>query len=89
MSDLCIACNKVVGKRQHGVTCDVCDRKKKKEKKKKEKKERKKRKKKWPVNGYSIILVNRLKQYYSVTSPTHAHLPEWPIFINGPVLAGN
>ena len=25
MSDLCIACNKVVGKRQHGVTCDVCD----------------------------------------------------------------
>ena len=27
--------------------------------------------------------------YYSVTSPTHAHLPEWPIFINDPVLAGN
>ena len=26
MSGLCIACNKVVGKRQHGVTCDVCDR---------------------------------------------------------------
>ena len=26
MSNLCIACNKVVGKRQHGVTCDVCDR---------------------------------------------------------------
>ena len=25
MSDICIAC-KVVGKRQHGVTCDVCDR---------------------------------------------------------------
>ena len=26
MSDLCIACGKAVGKRQHGVTCDVCDR---------------------------------------------------------------
>ena len=26
MSDLCIACGKVVGKRQHGVTCDICDR---------------------------------------------------------------
>ena len=26
MSDICIACGKVVGKRQHGVTCDVCDR---------------------------------------------------------------
>ena len=25
MSDLYIACSKVVGKRQHGVTCDVCD----------------------------------------------------------------
>ena len=66
MSDLCIACNKVVGKRQLGVTCDVCDRKKKKKRKKKRKKKKKekkkeKRKKKWPVNGYSVILVNRLK----------------------------
>ena len=26
MSDLCIACGKVFGKRQQGVTCDVCDR---------------------------------------------------------------
>ena len=26
MSDICIACGKVVGKRQHGVTCDVCNR---------------------------------------------------------------
>ena len=26
MSDICIACGNVVGKRQHGVSCDVCDR---------------------------------------------------------------
>ena len=26
MSDLCMACGRVVGKRQHGITCDVCDR---------------------------------------------------------------
>ena len=26
MTDICIACGKVVGKRQHGVTCDLCDR---------------------------------------------------------------
>ena len=26
MSDLCIACGKIVGGRQHAVSCDVCDR---------------------------------------------------------------
>ena len=77
-----IACNKVVGKRQHGVTCDVCDRKKRK-------KERKERKKKRPVNGYSIILVNRIKQYIIVyqvlvmhTSPSGQYLlmiRYWPV----------
>ena len=73
MSDLCIACNKVVGKHQHGVTCDVCDRKKKKTEKRKKKKKEKKEKKR-PVNGYSIILVNGLKQYIMHTSPSGQYL---------------
>ena len=25
MSDLCIACSKVVGTRQHALSCDACD----------------------------------------------------------------